>query len=115
MDISGSSPVYVPVGQDLTLSCEYEAVPAPTITWFQGVTELNASDSRITIRSNDTHSDFTLSSIQSDEGGVYTCEASNVVDSNDSAVTIIVQGKQATGHGSISTCAYTHVCTLYDN
>ena len=59
------------------------------------MTVLEQSDTRVTISSTDTHSDLLLSSLASDEGGEYTCTASNLVGDNSVSVMVTVQGRQA--------------------
>ena len=84
------SPHLVPRGTTLTLSCDYDSVPPPTITWLHNGSPLSPTDPRVTISSTDSQSTLMHTNLGENEGGTYICNASNVVGSN--SVDISVQG-----------------------
>ena len=110
-DVSTNVPLSLlaPVNQPLTLSCDYSAVPVPSITWSRGGTIVDQSNTHVTITSTDTHSDLLLSSITSDEGGEYTCTARNLVGSSSLSFTVtVVQGTYI----NRLCCYFTHVVII---
>ena len=86
------SPHLIPRGTTLTLSCDYDSVPPPTITWLHNGSPLSPTDPRVTITSTDSRSDLMRTNLGENEGGTYTCNASNVVGSNSTDINVVVQG-----------------------
>lgn len=60
-------------GNPLTLDCQVIGQPTPTVTWFQGSTQITA-DSR---RSIDGSGRLVFTSVLSTDAGTYRCQASN--------------------------------------
>ena len=86
------SPHLSPVNGTLTLSCTYNAVPPPTITWSHEGSPLDPNDPRITITSTTSRSDLSRDELGQGEGGTYTCGATNVVGSSSVNIEVTVQG-----------------------
>ena len=86
------SPHLSPVNGTLTLSCTYNAVPPPTITWSHEGSPLDPNDPRITITSTTSRSDLSRDDLGRGEGGTYTCGATNVVGSSSVNIEVTVQG-----------------------
>ena len=91
-----SSPQSIPRGSTLTLSCDYESVPSPDITWLLNSSPLPSMDPRIT--STESRSELMLGALEESEGGTYTCSASNIVGDSSLDIEVIVQG----------VCTHTH-------
>ncbi len=73
--------VLVPMGDNLSLSCDYNAVPTPDITWLFDGQELQAASSA-------TRSELLLTAVAVEDGGVYTCTAINLLGQNSVAITV---------------------------
>lgn len=79
-------PVTAITGDSLTLQCDATGFPAPTISWYKGGDQV-VEDSRITIATNSTGaggpvavtSTFTITGVQLQDEGDYTCQAENSV------------------------------------
>ena len=84
------SPQRIPQGNTLTLSCDYESVPPPDVTWLFNSSPLSFVDPRIT--TTELRSELTLGSLEESEGGTYTCRASNIVGGSSLDIQVIVQG-----------------------
>ena len=83
----------VNVSNTATLQCVATGIPAPTITWFRGGVELNASDPRVTFNAPSTtmvmgtsiagemvyqvNRTLTLSMSRDEDSGTYQCRATN--------------------------------------
>ena len=89
---SVTSPHLSPVNTALTLSCNYNAVPPPDITWLHGGSPLDPSDPRVIITSTTSHSELMRDDLGRGEGGTYTCSATNVVGSSSVNIEVTVQG-----------------------
>ncbi|KAK3749889.1 hypothetical protein QZH41_008268, partial [Actinostola sp. cb2023] len=71
---------------NVTLTCEVEGKPKPTVTWLKNDVEVGSSDSRIT----KTHpwsygrsvATLTINNANRSDEGVYTCHASNGIGAN---------------------------------
>ncbi len=75
--------VLVSLGDNLLLSCDYNAVPTPDVTWLFDGQELQAASSA-------TRSDLLLTAVAVEDGGVYTCTAMNLLGQNSVAITVAV-------------------------
>jgi hypothetical protein len=79
------------LGGDLGLSCFFEGVPTPTVTWVQnGTIQVNESDSRISVASVSGSSTLQITELGRDDGGLYTCSFSNVLGNLDVNVTTVL-------------------------
>ena len=77
----------VNLGDIATFQCVATGIPAPTITWFRGGVELNASDPRVTFNapSNSTNAEMvyqvartlTLDMTEDNDSDTYQCRATN--------------------------------------
>lgn len=68
------------LGSELSLTCDYEAVPLPTmVQWLINDTLfLNPEEnSRVTVDTNETRSILILTELQRNEGGNYSCNVTN--------------------------------------
>ena len=104
------SPHLVPRGTTLTLSCDYDSVPPPTITWLHNGSPLSSTDPRVTITSTDSRSDLMRTNLGENEGGRYICSASNVVGSNSTDINVVVQSMCACLHYYCCVCARVVYC-----
>ena len=88
------SPVTLSEGDTLQLSCVYAAFPLPeTVAWNRSDSQLNASDPRITILTNETETTLTLTGILDSERGPYTCYVVNDLGTGSDTTSVTVQGK----------------------
>ncbi len=75
--------VLVPLGDNLTLSCDYNAVPTPDITWlFEGL--------KLQATSTAARSELLLTAVAVEDEGMYTCMAVNLLGQNSVAITVAV-------------------------
>ena len=84
-----------PLGGGLTLSCDFDGVPMPTIEWLRNGNLLLSSDSdpHISITTDSDSSLLELTNLQRDSGGQYVCRATNVVGDGSTMVMITIMGK----------------------
>ena len=87
------SPLNISEGDTLELTCVYVGLPSPaTVSWSRNGTQLNDSDSRITIETNSTSTTLTITGVRASEGGQYTCSAVNDVGTGNDTTSVRVQG-----------------------
>ena len=70
-----------------SLQCEVKGNPVPQITWLKENASLPA-DKRIV----QSHGGFKIKDVMPQDGGVYTCVASNILGLVKKSTTLIVQG-----------------------
>ena len=87
-------------GNSVTITCTATGVPVPTINWTRadGITDTRyvMEDTSSSMIVNDVYQvtrNLTIMNVVSTDSGVYTCTASNVVDTVQSNVTVTVMGK----------------------
>ena len=90
------SPQRIPWGNTLTLSCNYESVPPPDVTWLLNSSPLSSTDPCIT--TTELRSELTLGSLEESERRTYTCSASNIVGGSSRDIEVIVQGECSMPH-----------------
>lgn len=79
----------VQVGQRVDLPCSAQGTPLPVITWFKGGSAV------LTDRlQHISHPDGTLGikQVMLSDAGVYTCVATNIAGSDETEITLHVQG-----------------------
>jgi hypothetical protein len=69
-------------GEAVTLKCEAEGLPPPSIKWLKN---------KETVAGTTASSSFTINQIRLDDAGVYTCKATNIEESvsRTSKVTVL--------------------------
>ena len=88
------SPVTLSEGDTLQLSCVYAAFPLPEIVaWNRSDSQLNTSDPRIAILTNETETTLTLTGILDSERGPYTCYVVNDLGTGSDTTSVTVEGK----------------------
>ena len=91
------------VNGTLTASCDFVGVPAPNITWTHNSTmDLNERDSSVSIITKSDRSVLRISNLSRDDGGLYSCTASNFLGSQTNITNVFILGK-----------FYTHIYILY--
>ena len=88
----------VNIGLDIVLTCTARGAPEPTFAWFRGVTELTASDPRVTITPGPTsgaapnfvtvESTLTITGSLGTDAGAYSCVTSNTIFSEPRSDTV---------------------------
>lgn len=79
------------VGESVTLECSATGQPHPRVTWTRGDRSALPSSPRISITSS---GGLYIQNVNQDDGGQYTCYASNNIDTIHATAYIIVQGKR---------------------
>lgn len=79
------------VGESVTLECSATGQPHPRITWTRGDRSALPSNPRISITPS---GGLYFQNVNQDDGGQYTCFASNNLDTIHATAYIIVQGKR---------------------
>ena len=82
----------------VTFSCQATGEPVPTITWFFNSFMINTSNtSKYNISNSESEntvtSVITIMSVQSHDGGTYTCYAKNIIGSDESSEILRIHGK----------------------
>ena len=84
-------------GDTASFTCQATGQPVPTISWyFNGVLLVNGMEHMISMMSSNTttiSSTLTILNVQSSDVGTYTCNATNVVSTNNSSGVLTVNGK----------------------
>ena len=85
-----SPPVSIAVNQTgiASLQCEVKGNPKPQVTWLKQNSTLRA-DKRIV----QSRGGLMITDVTSQDGGMYTCEAKNILGVMTSSATLTVQGK----------------------
>ena len=84
-------------GATASFTCQATGKPVPTISWyFNGIpisndTEYDISETSVNITA--INSILTIMSVQSSDVGTYTCNATNVVSSDNSSGVLTVNGE----------------------
>ena len=84
------------LGRILTLTCDFDGVPIPDVTWTQNNTiELSDSDPRITTTTTANAggsrvATLEITGIDRDGGGLYTCRFSNSVGDREVIATTVL-------------------------
>ena len=85
------------LGRTLTLTCDFDGVPIPDVTWTQNNTiELSDSDPRITTTTTTANAGqsrvatLEITGIDRDGGGLYTCRFSNSVGDREFNVSTVL-------------------------
>ncbi len=110
--------VLVPVGDNLILSCDYDAVPTPDVTWLFDEQELQATSAA-------NRSELLLTAVAVEDGGVYTCMAVNLLGQDSVTITVVIQGgacsaRKGSGYADnmaiscvLTTANYVAYCALF--
>ena len=80
----------IPLGGTLSLTCNYMAVPAPTVEWLFNGSLLNVAHPRISQTDSNVASILTRTSLTHDEGGNYSCVVTNSRGSDFRNVTVLI-------------------------
>ena len=76
-----------------TLSCSFDGLPRPTVTWrFNGTTFVTGSDNYV-IRESDSMSNVDIVGTKLGNSGEYECEVSNPLGTVSDTVFLTVQGE----------------------
>ena len=76
-----------------TLSCSYDGLPRPTVTWrFNESTFVTGSDNYV-IRESDNMSHVDIVGSKLGNSGEYECEVSNLLGTDSDTVFLTVQGE----------------------
>ncbi len=79
------------MGDNLILSCDYDAVPTPDVTWLFEGQELQAASAT-------SRSELLLMAVAVEDGGVYTCTAVNLLGQDSVTITVAIQGGACSSH-----------------
>ena len=72
-------------GQRVSLECQIEGKPKPTVTWLKDGAEVNSTgDSRITASNNLDTWTLNITQLNRTDEGNYTCQANNSLDNKTS-------------------------------
>ena len=73
-------------GQSVSLECQIEGKPKPTVTWLKDGVEVNSTgDSRITASNNLNTWTLAITQLNRNDEGSYTCQANNSLQTITSA------------------------------
>ena len=92
---------FVPHQSNCTLTCSFDGVPRPTVTWrVNGTTILPGTDNYVISEMGDFKSDLIILETRLDNSGEYECEVTNLLGSDSKTVYLTVQGEG----GSLAWC-----------
>ena len=80
-------------GGTATFVCEADGVPIPIFSWYFNGVLLDDSNTNYDINSRNDFSILVITSVNSLDVGTYTCNATNVVSSNNSSGVLTVNGE----------------------
>lgn len=83
--------ISVSIGQSATFLCEAPGSPPPSLTWFNGTTEITEETPRTTL----TPTTLTLSDIVREDTGDYVCLASYLNGTTQTSASLWVNGEAA--------------------
>ena len=76
-----------------TLSCSFDGLPRPNVTWRLNGTTLVTGRDNIVIREVDNTSHVDIVGTKLSNTGDYECEVSNLLGSDSKSVSLTVQGE----------------------
>ncbi|XP_051820092.1 vascular endothelial growth factor receptor 2 [Antechinus flavipes] len=79
------------IGETIEVSCSASGIPPPQITWFKD-NETLVEDSGIVLK--DGNQNLTIRRVRKEDGGLYTCQACNVLGCVKAETLIMVEGAQ---------------------
>ncbi|XP_075041291.1 hemicentin-2 [Mixophyes fleayi] len=85
---SGNKETVLRPGGTLTLMCESDAMPQPTVTWYKNGQPLT-SGSSVSIQKNGQR--LEIQDVQGSDKGLYTCKMTNVAGEAELTYTVIIQ------------------------
>ncbi|XP_063792751.1 hemicentin-2 [Pseudophryne corroboree] len=85
---SGNKEAVLGLGGTLTLACETDAVPEPTVTWYKNGQPFTASSS-VSFRKSGQR--LEIRDVQASDKGLYTCKMSNVAGEAELNYTVIIR------------------------
>ena len=95
-------------GDTASFTCQATGVPVPTISWYyNGSLLVNGTEYMITEMSLNTttiSNTLTIMSVESSDAGTYTCNATNVVSSDNSSGVLAVNGECANKYSILFSC-----------
>ena len=81
-------------GSEVTLACTATGRPTPTITWQRNEGEVpNDSTPNLSAEGGEGEGSLVISPVRGEDGGVWVCVGTNVVDSNQQSITLTVLGE----------------------
>ena len=100
MTIDGDPTQYVAIGNDIQLTCQYDASPpASEVLWKKNGTviarneSVEINDSRVAIlHYNESQVQLSINSTTSQDAGNYTCLVTNAVNSSSDTTIIVLEG-----------------------
>ena len=98
--IDGNQKQFVPVGNEILLTCQYNASPPATEVWwikdgtvYTRNTSVVINDSRVQIpHHNDSQVQLSITATTSLDAGNYTCLVTNDVGNFSDMTSIVIQG-----------------------
>lgn len=79
----------VQVGQRVDIPCNAQGTPLPVITWFKDGSAMLVDGGQNIISSDGT---LSIDQAMLSDAGIYTCVATNIAGSDESEITLYVQG-----------------------
>ena len=93
-EVSASPFPTLHTGSNLNLSCLFEGVPAPNVTWTVNDTEVDVDgNDRLSVKTSSTFSQLLFSPVMGGDNGLYRCAVDNNIGtpSISNPVNVIVQ------------------------
>lgn len=86
----------VRLGNNLTLTCDFDGVPTTTIQWLHNGTIVSNDTDGVVIRDYSGSSHLMLTDLHRNAVGFYACNASNVVQTSQVQFTVLIEGNDHT-------------------
>ena len=97
-----ASPSLIPLsGSSFTLSCTFEGVPAPNVTWIVNGSALDVNgNDRLSVQTSNGVTALIFAPIMDGDNGLYQCAVDNTIGSPSvsTSVYVTVQGKTLSIH-----------------
>lgn len=109
--LKGGHSKKVVAGRRLKLSCKVtnKVFPWPAISWYKDGALLSSQDPRVTITSKKKRSSLMVSSVGAGDGGLYSCQATNLAGTGQQATPVTVR-HTVTPYHAAARCPIDNYC-----
>lgn len=84
--------VETPIGKTVKITCKAKGVPMPELKWFKDDKEVIPDEEVTILTKDDGETTLTITDVQPEHDGTYTCQATNPAGSDKTKAELFVEG-----------------------